>query len=178
MSEIQNEYPWYLVQTHAHCEDKVAFNLRRQGFEAYTPKYLKRRSHARKVEMVGAPLFPRYLFVSINENRTGWQAIKSTFGVSNFVCFGDAPAVVPYGLVEALIASEDENGCVNLGGRRDKLKDKLKKGQGIEIVSGPMAEMAAIFESMDDRGRVTVLLDLLGRQVRARVPLKDIRSVA
>ena len=32
----------------------------------YLPRYLKRRRHARRVDIVAAPLFPRYLFVAID----------------------------------------------------------------------------------------------------------------
>lgn len=165
---------WFVVQTHACSEDKAAFNLRRQGFEAFTPKYLKRRSHARKIEMVGAPLFPRYLFVKMSIITANWRAIKSTLGVSNLVCFGENPASVPDGLIETLMTSEDELGYIDLAGRREK----FKKGQGVEIVDGPMMDMTAVFDCMNDKDRVVVLLDILGRQVRACVPLKDIRSLA
>ena len=170
---VQNDC-WFVVQTHAQNEDKAAFNLQRQGFEAFIPKYLKRRSHARKIEMVGTPLFPRYLFVKMNIKTANWRAIKSTFGVSNLVCFGESPASVPDDLIETLMTSEDEHGYIDLAGRREK----FKKGQGVEIVDGPMMEMAAVFDCMNDKDRVFVLLDILGRQVRACVPLKDIRSVA
>ena len=170
----QQDDRWFVVQTHACSEDKAAFNLRRQGFEAFTPKYLKRRSHARKIEMVGAPLFPRYLFVKMSIETANWRAIKSTFGVSNLVCFGENPASVPDGLIETLMTSEDDNGYIDFAGRREK----FKKGQSVEIIEGPMMEMTAVFDCMNDKDRVVVLLDILGRQVRARVQLKDIKSVA
>ena len=48
---------WYVVQTHINAEAKAACNLVRQGFEIYLPRYLKRRSHARKIEKVAAQRF-------------------------------------------------------------------------------------------------------------------------
>ncbi|WP_423064577.1 transcription termination/antitermination NusG family protein, partial [Burkholderia cenocepacia] len=41
---------WYVVQTQVNAEAKAVANLGRQGFSTYFPRYLKRRSHARKVE--------------------------------------------------------------------------------------------------------------------------------
>ena len=41
---------WYVVQTQVNGEAKAAENLRRQGYETYLPRYLKRRRHARKVD--------------------------------------------------------------------------------------------------------------------------------
>jgi len=35
-----------------------------------------------------------------------------------------------------------------------------------------------LFESITDEERVIILLDLLGRQVRVRVPLENVQAVA
>jgi transcriptional antiterminator RfaH len=66
MSDMVDDSGWYVVQTQINAEAKAARNLLRQGFAIYLPRYLKRRSHARKIEKVPAPLFPRYLFVQID----------------------------------------------------------------------------------------------------------------
>ena len=50
---------WYVVQTQANGEFRAAENLRRQGFDVYLPRYLKRLRHARKVDFTAKPLFPR-----------------------------------------------------------------------------------------------------------------------
>lgn len=86
---------WYVVQTHARAERKAAFHLERQGFTVYLPQYLKRWRHARKTEMRRAPLFPRYLFVTMDMAQARWRAIRSTIGVSALVCNGERPAPVP-----------------------------------------------------------------------------------
>ena len=54
---------WYAVHTHAGAETKAVWHLENQGFSVYLPRYLRRRRHARKVDWVPTPLFPRYLFV-------------------------------------------------------------------------------------------------------------------
>ena len=76
---------WYVVQTHINSESKAAANLSRQGFFVYLPRYLKRRSHARKVDVAPRPLFPRYLFVAIDVASQRWRAIQSTLGVSHLI---------------------------------------------------------------------------------------------
>ena len=164
---------WYVVQTHAMAEEKAAFNLKRQGYGAYLPRYLKKRSHARRIDWVARPLFPCYLFVKMDVEATQWQAIRSTIGVSHFICLGEQPAPVPEGIVEAIIVREDENGLVGLS-----LGVLFEKGQEVEITNGPMAEISAIFDCVDDKDRVFVLIDLLGRQVRVRVPLEAVQASA
>jgi len=164
---------WYVVQTHSMMEEKAAFNLVRQGYSAYLPRYQKRRSHARRVDWVTKPLFPRYLFVEMDAETTQWRAIRSTIGVSHFICLGDIPAPVPQGIVEEIIARENEKGFVGLS--REIL---FTKGQAVEITDGPMAEASAIFDCIGDSDRVTVLMDLMGRQIRVRVPLEAVRASA
>lgn len=164
---------WYVVQTHAMAEEKAAFNLKRQGFALYLPRYLKKRSHARRVDWVLKALFPRYLFINMDAQAVQWRAIKSTFGVCNFICQGEEPTPVPEGVVEGIMACEDENGCIGIS-----TEARFKKGQVVEITDGPMAEVLAIFDCVDDKDRVTVLMDLLGRQVRVRTPLNTVRATA
>ena len=66
---------WYVVQTQVNGELKAAQNLMRQGFEVYLPCYLKRRRHARKIDLVSKPLFPRYLFVAIDvATQRAWRS--------------------------------------------------------------------------------------------------------
>src|SRR5262249_41501534 len=108
---------WYVVQTHAHAEGKAAAHLTRQGFDAYLPRYLKRRRHARRIDTVAAPLFPGYLFVTVDMVRQRWRSIHSTIGVTRLVCNGDAPTPVANTVVETLRAREDSQGFVKLGQR-------------------------------------------------------------
>jgi hypothetical protein len=49
----------YVAHTQVHGEPKAAADLSRQGFKVYLPGYLRRRRHARRVEIVPGPLFPR-----------------------------------------------------------------------------------------------------------------------
>jgi transcriptional antiterminator RfaH len=152
---------WYVIQTHANAEAKAARNLERQGFEIYLPKYLKRRSHARKVESVPAPLFPRYLFVRIDIAKQRWRPIQSTFGVSRLMLNGSNPAPISQRVLSSLREQEDNNGYVRL----DK-QLKFALGDKVRVLGGVFAETLGLFDGMADRERVAVLLDLLGRKVR------------
>ncbi len=152
---------WYVVQTQPHAESKAMGHLIRQGFLAYLPRYLKRRRHARKIETVAAPLFPRYLFVTVDMATQRWRSIHSTFGVSRLVCNGDEPAPVPPAVVAALQSREDAAGFVQL-----ERRPRFAPGDRVRIVDGVFADSLGLFEGMADRERVAILLDLLGRKVR------------
>ena len=103
---------WYVVETQPRAEDKAMHHLVRQGYEAYLPQYLKRRSHARKVDWIPTPLFPRYLFVALDVDLDQWSPISSTVGVKRMIFHGATPAPVPFGIIEGVQAREDERGLV------------------------------------------------------------------
>jgi transcriptional antiterminator RfaH len=151
---------WYVVQTQPHAESKAAEHLIRQGFGAYLPRYHKRRRHARRVELIAAPLFPRYLFVAVDLETQRWRAIHSTSGVSRLVCNGDEPAPVPPDVVPALQQREDA-GFVKL-----ERRPQFAPGERVRVVDGIFTDTLGLFEGMADRERVAILLDLLGRKVR------------
>lgn len=152
---------WYVVETHPHAEEKAVAHLRRQGFEIYLPRYLKRRRHARRVQTVAAPLFPRYLFVALDTAVQRWRAIKSTVGVARFLCHGDEPVPLGEGIVDDLRRREDEKGFVRL-----ETRARFRAGEPVRILDGVFGGCLGLFEGMTDSERVAVLLDLLGRKIR------------
>lgn len=152
---------WYVLQTQVNCEARAAQNLMRQGFEVYLPRYLKRRCHARKVDFIAKPLFPRYMFVAIDVAVQRWRSIQSTFGVSRLVSDGDYPAPVPEGVVQALKTREDDKGFVQLDSRH-----VFASGDKVRVLAGAFMDNAGLFNGIADRDRVSILLELLGRKVR------------
>ena len=84
---------------------------------------------------------------------------------------GRAPVPVPPGVVKDLRDAEDKRGLV-LTGR----KVPFKKGAPVQIMSGAFADHIGRFEGATDDERVVILLDLLGREVRARVKLDAITA--
>ena len=161
---------WHVVQTHVHSENKAAAHLLRQGYDVYLPRYLKRRRHARRVENVPAPLFPRYLFVGFDVTVARWRSIQSTPGVSSLVCNRNEPAVLPGSVVEELRRREDDNGFI-----RFDLLPQYAPGDKVRVVDGVFGDSFGLFEGTADRDRVAILLDLLGRKVRV---VLDRESVA
>jgi transcriptional antiterminator RfaH len=152
---------WYVAQTQPHAETKAAAHLARQGFGVYLPRYLKRRRHARRIETVPAPLFPRYMFVSFDIAVHRWRAVRSTVGISSLICHGDRPVAAADAIVDGLKGREDEKGFVKLDQR-----PRLAPGDKIRVIEGVFSACLGLFEGLSDGERVAILLDLLGRKVR------------
>lgn len=151
---------WYVVHTQPHAEDKARTHLTRQGFTTYLPRYLKRRRHARRVQIVPAPFFPRYLFIAIDMATQRWPSIHSTVGVSRLVCNGDTPAMVPTCVIDQLRQNEDELGFIPVK------RPQFTPGSRIKVLDGAFSDCIGIFEAETSDARVAILLDLLGRKVR------------
>jgi transcriptional antiterminator RfaH len=101
--------------------------------------------------------------------RDRWRAVQSTFGVSGLVVVGNEPIPLPDGVVDEIRAREGEQGLVRLG-----LPAGVKPGSPVRLVDGVFAEYRGVFERIADDRRVSVLLSLLGREVRVTVPVASV----
>ncbi|MGX4803489.1 transcription termination/antitermination protein NusG [Bradyrhizobium guangdongense] len=162
---------WFVVQTQPNSERRAVANLNRQGFEVYLPQYLKRRSHAGKVDLVPAPLFPRYLFVALDLMAQQWRVIRSTLGVVELIRQGDRPVPLASDIIGSLRARQDDRGLIQLD------RPSFQPGDKIRVAGGAFSEHLGVFEGMSDRERVAVLLDLLGRKVRVIMNIGVIEAV-
>lgn len=171
----QNPIPmtarWYAAKTKPRQENVALLNLARQQFEAYLPYVTVERLRGRlrlgkRITIEREPLFPGYVLVRFAFSPTNWRAVNATRGVGSLLVFGDsaAPIPLPTNEVESI--------------QRRELSGKLfisevqhiRKGDNVRIKFGSAAE--AIGSVIFTRGeRIELLLNLLGRQTRVRVPL-------
>ena len=156
---------WYAVYTQPHAEPRALEHLLRQGYSAYLPRYRTRVSHARRRQIVLRPLFPRYLFAAIDRATMPWRPIMSTFGVSDIVRAGDEPAPVPAEIITAIRERENAGGFDRLDPRHS-----LRLGELVRATTGAFEDMVGKLIELRDQDRVVVLLELLGRAVRAQLP--------
>ncbi|MGJ0392731.1 MAG: transcription termination/antitermination protein NusG [Methylocystis sp.] len=157
---LGNGQRWYVAQTIANREFIAKLNLEAQGFTTFWPQIFKTVRHARKLRTIKTAVFPGYQFVALDVRRDRWRSVNGTRGVARLIMVEDAPSPVPCGVVESLIDSLDERGICRFD--RD-----LIEGQAIRVTSGPFAEAVGRLVSLDARGRVRALLDIMGGQVLA-----------
>jgi transcriptional antiterminator RfaH len=159
---------WYLVYCKPRQERVARENLARQGYETYLPVMRDvRRRRGRRVILV-APMFPRYLFIHLSRKTDNWAPIRSTLGVVSLVKFGRAAARVPDELLDLLRSREDAQGVQILP------VEQYRPGSRVRITHGGFAGYEGIFQAASGRDRVTVLLDVLGRQARTTVDSSSI----
>jgi transcriptional antiterminator RfaH len=163
---------WYLVQLKPGGLGRAKLNLARQGFETFMPlraQTLRKRGQLRTEER---PLFPGYLFVRLDPTRAPWRAINNTYGVARLVCLGgNTPNRVPSGLVEEMIN-------VARDGEWVPDPDMLKVGEDISLITGPFAGAIARIAAAPEGDRVLVLMEMMGQEVRAAVPLCAVENTS
>jgi transcriptional antiterminator RfaH len=163
---------WYVVHTKAGLERMAEGQLARQGFNAYLPlREKKRRATKGATAVIKAPLFPRYLFVELDLSADRWRSVNGTFGVSYMVGGGERPSAAPVGVVEAIRDREDSNGVVPV-----EEPSPYTPGQAVTITQGALATQTGFFKCDNDNDRVTVLLDLLGREMELKLPGDAVRA--
>lgn len=157
MNSVDNRH-WFVVQCLARREKYAQSNLAHQGFRTFLPFFWKTVRHARQLRKAQQALFPGYLFIQLDLDRDRWRSVNGTFGVSRLVMGGERPARAPQGFVDGLMRQTEDDGAVCLG-------QDMKAGQSVRIVSGPMAELVGELLSLDDNGRVRVLLDIMSGKI-------------
>lgn len=155
---------WYLVYTKPRQEEVALANLVRQGYGAYLPRARQaRRRQGRRLEVVG-PLFPRYLFIHLDAQTDNWGPIRSTVGVASLVRFGQEPARVPDALIGFLRGREGIEGLHEWAAPQGPAA-----GDRVRMVDGAFHGYEGILLARTSRERVLVLLDILGKKIRAQV---------
>ncbi len=159
---------WYLVVTKPQSEFKAQENLMRQGYEIYLP--LVQTSCRRKGKNVKRTeaFFPRYLFIHLDKEADNWSPIRSTIGVAGMIRFGGMPAVVPESILDNLKKNENEFGLQSIE------KKELNLGDKVEIIDGPFEGHKAVFQKMKSADRVSVLLDVVGKNTQVILSMHEL----
>lgn len=157
---------WYVIYSQASKESVAERHLKDQGFTVYLPRFLKTHSHARKVEEKLVPLFPRYLFVKMNPLVIPWRSINGTRGVCHLLTTSEGfPCPLPDNAIEDLQAQESQKGHIPIAGLLS-----LAENQKIRVTEGAFKGQEGLFQTMDDRSRVRILLDFMGRTMKVILP--------
>ncbi|HTE41445.1 MAG TPA: transcription termination/antitermination NusG family protein [Steroidobacteraceae bacterium] len=156
---------WHLAFTKPAAEELAKLHLERQGYRVYLPRANTKSLRGGKWMDRVTALFPRYLFVQLDAALQSFAPLRSTVGVTGIVKFGGDYTVVPDHVIDSLLSTEDpETGMHKL-----RVPAWFKPGAPVRIATGAFSGLEGIFESMDGEDRVTVLLNLLGRDARVKV---------
>ena len=157
---------WYAARTKSRAEYTAADSLRRAGYEVFSPHVATehpRPGHA------DAPLFPGYLFLRCDLERQGWPLLRQVPKVLGLVRLGGAVPPVP---AEVIADLEQRVQRINTTGG---LWSRFLPGQRVRVVHGAVESLGEVIEeATSPQKRVQVLLEFMGRLVKAQVPRQNL----
>lgn len=166
---------WHLLMTKPREDDRAEAHLLNQEYELFRP-LLRQHKIKKGVQVaVTEPLFPRYIFIRLDDVLGNWSRIRSTRGVAKMVRFTDLPAKVPDSLILALQSQCIEDNII------DTTQEKpfvYTKGDEIEITEGSFRGITAIIKEQVADDRVLLFLNLLGKEQELEISLKQVKSIS
>ena len=118
-------------------------------------------------------LFPRYLFVHLDDAGEDWAPIRSTRGVLGLVRFGGRATAVPPAVIESIRNRLDAySGCVDL-----TADDALKPHQPVTVSEGPFRGLEGLFLARSGEERVVILLNVMQREQKLVLPETAVHPV-
>ena len=159
---------WYVFRSKPHKENQVLYTLCATGIETYYPNVKVKPVNPRCSK--NQPYFPGYMFIFADLESIGLTTLRWLPGAVGLLQFGDIPATVPEGFITELKQRIERINRV--GGLTF---DGLNSGDKVRIISGSLAGYEAVFDMrLSGQDRVRVLVELLGRQVKAEINAGDI----
>jgi transcriptional antiterminator RfaH len=157
---------WCVAHTQSLKESLAQQHLLDQGYAVYMPRFKKTVRHARKIEEKLVSLFPRYIFVGMDLEFCRWHSVNGKRGIYDLLMSnGLNPATIPTRVIDDLRAQEIGDGIVPVASLVN-----FVKGEKVRILDGAFADRMAIFESMDDKSRIQLLLTFMGREMKMTLP--------
>ncbi len=158
---------WFVIRTKPHREMNARLQYERQQYEVYLPIIRTVVRHARSKKEVLRPFFPGYLFLRLDPETCDWISICSTYDVAGPIRFGDEYVPVPDWVIDDLKAREID-GVICL---QPVSPEWLVPGAAIGVRVNEGVIVPGIVYSDRGKDNVIVLLELLGREVKSRIPL-------
>lgn len=163
---------WHVLMTEAGREATAAAGLVGRRLEAYCPTFRKsvRRNYRRR-QVVNRPLFPGYLFVLLPlETGVLHQRARHIPGVAGFLMVGsERPAILPHKVIREIRIKE-----ADLAGDRSILP--FRRGDTVELDAAPWRGQFGVIEKLSTRGRIKVLMAILGRHTLIDVSVHQVKT--
>lgn len=164
------ERHWYAIYTRSRAEKKVQLELELQGIENYLPMQRKLRTWSDRKKWVDVPLISGYVFVYID--RREYEMVLKTPNVVTYVRSEGKAAIIPEREIDTikLLLREKEISV--------EISNQLfKKGDLIEVISGPLIGMRGKLVTLKGKKRVAIEIVQLNLSLVVEVPLSEITKI-
>lgn len=169
MTKTKDTSHWFVIFAKPRQEDTAENNLINQGFNIFFPKLkvLKRRNQKLKERI--EPMFPGYIFISLDLEEENWLKIRSTKGVNKIVEFGGKPAKISGEFIKFIKDNCDSESI----GTYDN-NPQYVKGDVVNISGGSFVGSEAIFQKELGKDRVELLINFASQYAKVTMHSKDL----
>lgn len=163
-------YAWHALYIKSRAEKKAEVELQAQGIETFLPLQRKLRQWSDRKKWVEIPLISGYLFVKVCRKEYD-QVLQSNYVVS-YVRFEGKAAIVPDEQIECLQLMLNQSDI-----EVEITREKLKPGQLVEVISGPLIGLKGKLQKMRGKNKVAIEMEQLGYSALIEIETSDIISI-
>jgi transcriptional antiterminator NusG len=170
---------WYVVHTYAGYENKVkanlasriqSMNMEDKIYDVVVPTEEVMELKSGKMQAVQKKVFPGYILVRMELDDDSWYVVRNTPGVTGFVGSGAKPTPLDSIEVSRILQPKIED--------RPKPKLEYETGEVVSVVGGAFSGYSGPVNAIDqDKQRVTVLLDLFGRETPVELTFDQVTKL-
>ena len=158
---------WYVLHTKSRFENVVNDGLTKKSIEVFLPKITVRSKRRDRKAMIRIPLFPGYIFVRTDLAPESHLEVVKTAGAVRLIGSKQGPVSVPEETIDSLKIMVTGDHPVTTG-------SSLKKGDKVQVVSGPFVGVTGTFIRYGGKGRVVVNIEALGQYAGVEVSEDEI----
>jgi transcriptional antiterminator RfaH len=162
---------WFVIQTKPGDEHRVNTHLSNQEIETFLPLFESHQYCSGRIIQKIKPLFPNYLFARL-EMGFHYYKVKWTRGVNRILGNGNGPIPISEKVIQKIRERVGKDNLI-------RLEEGWKEGDIVQITTGPFKELMGVFQrKMSEKGRVKILLNLIGVDVPVQISQYQIKKVA
>ena len=166
---------WYVVQSNVKTENIAVQNLKDQRFTVFLPQISEVRKIRGKMVTESLPLFPSYLFVQFDINRSRWRSILGTRGVKTLLgATEEYASPLPKGFVEDLLKQADKRGVLSIR-KAERVVAKYKTGDTLRVKEGLFMGLTGTCQKIQQEFAV-LLLSLQSGDFEIKLPIGLLES--
>lgn len=150
---------WYVLYCKHREELRASENLGGQGIDTFYPQINIEKLRGGRRSSKLEPLFPNYLFALLDPQKTNFNAVRSTRGVSHTVKFGAQLARVSDAFISQL---RELNGDRAKSDNQPAVDTTLPQpGEKVIISRGAFRGLEAIYQCADGLERSVLMVKML-----------------
>ncbi|RWF79000.1 MAG: hypothetical protein EOS26_03265 [Mesorhizobium sp.] len=161
---------WFIVKTRPSCDLKAGEEILALGLTVYLPQYRKEYKHHRQNRWVTRyyPLLNGYLFVlgSMHWHRVlNCSAVEKVLRSQLTAGPGD-PILLEDATVHTIRAAQEAGDFDEL-----RVHGNVKVGETVKLTEGALIGLKGAVHGVGER-EITMMLNILGREVRTKAPIE------